>query len=1338
MQRFFKLGIITLLLMPTLAFATPTTVDYNGSVIQPLIAQQAAPIKADSFTATDTAATSTFYKTNIMGAGVSILGEYFTNFTNYVRSLFSAGTGLTYSAGQFSITSTGVTANSYTNANITVNAQGQITAASNGSAGGVTSIATTYPLQETGSTGAVTLSTAFGTTTNNGIGNNVFLYNSNSGIMQGAASSSLDLPNTALQHSSITVNTVAVSLGSSITVASTTLLGDTNIFSGTDTFNNTITGSVSGNAGTATKLATGRTISITGDLAYTSPTFDGSGNVTAAGTLATVNTNVGTFTYPSVTVNGKGLITAISNGSAPTTYTGTYPIQVSGSTISSAFSTTTTWGAGNNGLVMTGATGIPFVQATSSAINLNITGLAGTATALAANGTNCSAGSYPLGVDASGNVEGCTVANLGTVTAVNGTANQITSSGGTTPTLSLPNHVIFPNDFLAILSSTTNATTTGSAYFTGITASRPLYVDSTGKLTSAGSGTSGNCVDWGANNTLADAGAACGTSSGGITTLGNYASTTGASISLSTSTLSFNGLTLGQTIVVSANGIMFTPTVTGTLNNAGLTNSSFTVNGQLFNLGDTHTITAASSSLLGDTNTFSGTDKFNNAITVATLGGFIGGNSGTLYNFATSTIKTSQLTNDANFISSNQTITLSGDVSGSGATAITTAIGANKVTLGDIAQVGANTLLGNNTGATGNVSAISTSSLGLTTSAFASPNISQWTNNSGYLTAAITTIGPTGQTQTGATQTLATSSATTISGLKVGLTITASGNTQTFTPNFTGSISGLTTSNFTSANISQWTNDAGYDTFGYPFPANATTSSLTLGGLTITGAATGCATFTSGVISSTGSACGGAGSTPGGASNSIQFNNASSFGGVNDFFYNTAGTLGIGTSTPNANTLFTVVASSTGQQFSTIFAIASSTSGTATTTLFSVSPPTASSDLLDVLTSGNTNVFAISNIGSTTLGDFGTCGGSNALTTNSGGTIICGAISGGGGGSGTVGTSTHEIAGELSYWTSNSATPALLGGVATSSVTCTGFLTCAAGDSVIGASALTITTTGVLGIASGGTNNSSFTTNGIVFYDGSELNTNSTPIFAWKNSAAELLVGTSTEAEPSALTIASSTAPELLLGDGIKGDNLFAVNSISGNLYIGTSSPTTNASSTNSWISMLTASGFSTTTFSSTDFTVKNTSSNAFNVLDRFGTQDATFGTASTTGSIFTVAATTSPNLFAGIVKLFDVDQYGHLTASSTGAAPTLGTCTGGATFGANSNDVTGDVTLTTAVTSCAIIFAHPYPTIPEVFVTGAGTVSFPAVTARSTTGFTIGVGAAVTGDDISYIVIQP
>lgn len=53
----------------------------------------------------------------------------------------------------------------------------------------------------------------------------------------------------------------------------------------------------------------------------------------------------------------------------------------------------------------------------SGGITGDLTGNAGTATALAANGTNCSAGNYPLGVDASGNAENCTADANTTYTA---------------------------------------------------------------------------------------------------------------------------------------------------------------------------------------------------------------------------------------------------------------------------------------------------------------------------------------------------------------------------------------------------------------------------------------------------------------------------------------------------------------------------------------------------------------------------------------------------------------------------------------------------------------------------------------------------------------------------------------------------------------------------------------------------------------------------------------------------------------------------------------------------------------------------------------------------------
>jgi hypothetical protein len=58
------------------------------------------------------------------------------------------------------------------------------------------------------------------------------------------------------------------------------------------------------------------------------------GDVTSVGnasTLATVNTNVGSFTNASLTVNGKGLVTAVSSGTAPvTSVTGTSPVASSG------------------------------------------------------------------------------------------------------------------------------------------------------------------------------------------------------------------------------------------------------------------------------------------------------------------------------------------------------------------------------------------------------------------------------------------------------------------------------------------------------------------------------------------------------------------------------------------------------------------------------------------------------------------------------------------------------------------------------------------------------------------------------------------------------------------------------------------------------------------------------------------------------------------------------------------------------------------------------------------------------------------------------------------------
>ena len=75
-------------------------------------------------------------------------------------------------------------------------------------------------------------------------------------------------------------------------------------------FAGAITGAVTGNAATATALATGRTIGMTGDVVWTSPSFDGSGNVTATATIQANSVTMGTDTtgdYVATVTAGTGL-----------------------------------------------------------------------------------------------------------------------------------------------------------------------------------------------------------------------------------------------------------------------------------------------------------------------------------------------------------------------------------------------------------------------------------------------------------------------------------------------------------------------------------------------------------------------------------------------------------------------------------------------------------------------------------------------------------------------------------------------------------------------------------------------------------------------------------------------------------------------------------------------------------------------------------------------------------------------------------------------------------------------------------------------------------------------
>jgi hypothetical protein len=85
-----------------------------------------------------------------------------------------------------------------------------------------------------------------------------------------------------------------------------------------DAFAGPLTGEVTGNASTATALASARTIAMTGDVVWSSGNFDGSGNVTAAATIqansvedSMVNDNVATGLAGAGTTATSGVLNVI-------------------------------------------------------------------------------------------------------------------------------------------------------------------------------------------------------------------------------------------------------------------------------------------------------------------------------------------------------------------------------------------------------------------------------------------------------------------------------------------------------------------------------------------------------------------------------------------------------------------------------------------------------------------------------------------------------------------------------------------------------------------------------------------------------------------------------------------------------------------------------------------------------------------------------------------------------------------------------------------------------------------------------------------------------------------
>jgi len=72
-------------------------------------------------------------------------------------------------------------------------------------------------------------------------------------------------------------------------------------------------GPLTGNSSTATALATGRTIGMTGDVVWTSASFDGSGNVTGAATIQAASVDESMLEVSNAPTNGYVLTARSGN-----------------------------------------------------------------------------------------------------------------------------------------------------------------------------------------------------------------------------------------------------------------------------------------------------------------------------------------------------------------------------------------------------------------------------------------------------------------------------------------------------------------------------------------------------------------------------------------------------------------------------------------------------------------------------------------------------------------------------------------------------------------------------------------------------------------------------------------------------------------------------------------------------------------------------------------------------------------------------------------------------------------------------------------------------------------
>jgi hypothetical protein len=230
---------------------------------------------------------------------------------NYITAL----TGDATATGPGSVALTLATVNgnigTFALASITVNAKGLITSASAGTTGSLTDTGTDG-ISITNGTGAVigsgtSIAQHVADTTHNG-------YLSSTDWNTFNSKEPATLTNTHIFVGNASNVPADVALSGDATLANTGALTLATVNSNVGSFTNAnITVDAKGRITAAATGTSSGITQLTGDVTA------GPGSGSQAAILASVNSNIGSFTNASLTVNGKGLITAASSGTAPVT-----------------------------------------------------------------------------------------------------------------------------------------------------------------------------------------------------------------------------------------------------------------------------------------------------------------------------------------------------------------------------------------------------------------------------------------------------------------------------------------------------------------------------------------------------------------------------------------------------------------------------------------------------------------------------------------------------------------------------------------------------------------------------------------------------------------------------------------------------------------------------------------------------------------------------------------------------------------------------------------------------------------------------------------------------------